>query len=75
MKLCKDCAYCFDGRGSYGARCNYRRANTGHPDYVYGGLRDEQRMMEPPLAQKCRESEDACGPDAKWFEPKERAEK
>ena len=66
MKLCRDCKHL------NGERCmapaNFEEAA---PDFVNGVLpREKPRWYG---AQMAREDAKACGPEAKWFEPKEGA--
>ena len=66
-KLCKDCLnYIPDGSPDCASAHN---SETNSPDYVNG--------ITPPSrpiwysAQRCREDAKTCGPDAKWWEPKQ----
>ena len=64
-KLCRECRFLDEVRHCLAPQNNVAPA----PDYVHG---DNPRIR--PVwygAQYCREDEKACGPDAKWWEPKQ----
>ena len=67
MKLCRDCKH-LEGGEQCKAPANYEdRA----PDFV-NGIGQARRIIWYG-AQFCREDAKSCGPDARWFEPKEGA--
>ena len=67
MKLCRDCKH-LEG----GERCKApANLEDRAPDFVNGAGQAKRIIWYG--AQFCREDAKACGPEAKWFEPKEGA--
>ena len=70
MKFCKDCKWCCADGGFFwrsvtpNAKCGYVKNNRNV--MVTGDIRDSRDFCS--INRGC---EHLCGPDAKWFEPKE----
>ena len=72
MKLCRNCRWCLYG-GIGGPFCGFHPA-SGKPDYVNGGeIFDHQQISTPVTAQRHREDQKGCGPDAKFYVEKLKA--
>ena len=69
MKLCKDCKWCVSV-GEHTAKCTY--GEYSDVDYVNGGMRLNP-LSQLRICQHTRSmgTTNDCGPDARWFEPKE----
>ena len=67
VPLCRDCKHLKNGE-----RCDAPANFVDRgPDFVTGAGVIKKREWYG--AQFCREDAKACGPEARWFEPKERA--
>lgn len=74
VKLCTECKWFVNRVGGFSPleECT-RNPWPKRIDYVRGGYIQPQEITQPVFAQKCRESIDGCGNEARWFEPKEKA--
>ena len=74
MKLCKDCKFC--NRSYFPLFWNpLEFAQCEHPDTRPGGVdpvsgKRPQKKYKYCDTWRMSGSEDVCGPDGKWFEPK-----
>jgi hypothetical protein len=70
MKLCKDCKYAeiTVAGASVDCRCHHPQAAVPpQPDYISGN----PGKALPGNAVWIRDDPDRCGPDGKWWEPKQ----